>query len=220
MMPPPHHMGHHGHGIGHHHGRGSGGVIPFRAWNWECGSEECGYHNFAKNVNYLRCSTPRSRAAVVADSVFPSPIDPPGFGMGPSSMASTPGPGPFVGAAGAFGSGVVYDQQFGAPPPNRYGMPSGMGAQTGGYPPMGGMTPSYAPSTMSHSSFGHPTAQAAFTGAESQVQSTGGHNGFYGNKPTPDPLAFLSAGLGGLSVNVENRNSRRNGNAQSAKSPA
>jgi hypothetical protein len=95
-----------------------------------------------------------------------------------------------------------------------------MGAQTGGYPPMGGMTPSYASSSMSHSSFGHPAAQAAFTGAESQAQSAGGHNGFYGNEPTPDPFAFLSAGLGGLSVNDENQNPRRNGNTQSAKSPA
>jgi hypothetical protein len=148
-------------------------------------------------------------------------MDPPtGFGIGPGSMASTPGAGPFAGPAGAFGSGAGYGQQFGAPPPNQYGMPSGLGGQAGGYPPMGGMTPNYASSTMSQSSFGHPAAQAAFTGAENQGQSAGGHNGFYGNEPTPDPFAFLSAGLGSLGVSEENQNPRRNGNAQSAKSPA
>ena len=221
MMAPPHYMGHHGHGIGHHHGRGGGGVVPFRAGDWKCGSEGCGYHNFAKNVNCLRCGAPRSGAAVVADSAFPSPMDPPtGFGIGPGSMASTPAAGPFTGPAGAFGSGAGYGQQFGAPPPNQYGMPSGLGGQAGGYPPMGGMTPNYASSSMSQSSFGHPAAQAAFTGAENQGQSAGGHNGFYGNEPTSDPFAFLSAGLGGLGVSEENQNPRRNGNAQSAKSPA
>src|SRR5213083_1546363 len=93
MMPPPHHMGHHGnHGMGHSRGMGgNGGVVPFRAGDWRCGSEGCGYHNFAKNVSCLRCGGPRSGAAVVADSAFPSPMDPPsGFGMAPASIASTP----------------------------------------------------------------------------------------------------------------------------------
>ena len=223
MMPQPHHMGHGMGHHGHHHGRGGGGVVPFRAGDWKCGSEGCGYHNFAKNINCLRCGAPRSGAAVVADSAFPSPMDAPsGFGMGPGSMASTPGPGPFATNAGPFGSNAGYGQQFGAPPPGQYGMPSGMGGPASAFPPMGGMTPGYASSSMSHSSFGHPAAQAAFTGNENQPpQPGGGQNGFYGNEPNNDPFSFLSSGIGGLSMQDDNNNvNRRNGNAQSAKSPA
>ena len=219
MMAPPHHMGHHGHGMGH--GRSGGGVVPFRAGDWKCGSEGCGYHNFAKNVNCLRCGAPRSGAAVVADSAFPSPMNPStGYGLGPGSMTSTPGPGPFAPSGDAFSSGAGFGQQFGGPPPSQYALPSGLGASTGGYPPMGGLTPSYASSNMSHSSFGHPATQAAFTGADHHPQSAGGQNGFYGNEPGTDPFAFLSAGLGGLNVNDENQPSRRNGNPSNAKSPA
>jgi hypothetical protein len=86
---------------------------------------------------------------------------------------------------------------------------------------MGGMTPGYAPSTMSQHSFG-PAAQAAFSGAADNNPAVGGHpqNGFYGNEQNADPFAFLSAGLGNLSVGDENQNPRRNGGPQSAKSPA
>lgn len=75
MPHPHHHMGHHGShlGGGHHGGRGmgggaSGGVVPFRAGDWKCGRDGCGYHNFAKNVACLRCQAPRSNAAVIPDS--------------------------------------------------------------------------------------------------------------------------------------------------------
>ena len=86
---------------------------------------------------------------------------------------------------------------------------------------MGGMTPGYASSTMSQHSFG-PAAQAAFSGAADTNPGAGGppQNGFYGNEQNADPFAFLSAGIGGLSVNDENQNPRRNGGPQSAKSPA
>ena len=218
MMPQPHHM-HHGHG---HHGRGGGGVVPFRAGDWKCGSEGCGYHNFAKNVNCLRCGAPRSGAAIVADSAFPSPMGPPSnFGMGPPSMGpgsvvSTQGPGQYGGGSSGFGPGAGYGSHFGGPPPNQYAM----GGPTGTFPQMGGMTPGYASSTMSHSSFGHPSAQAAFTGAENQSQSAGPQNGFYGNEQGQDPFAFLSTGMGGLTVNDENQRPSRNGNgAPSNKSP-
>src|SRR5271155_5039462 len=94
------------------------GSVPFRAGDWKCGSEGCGYHNFAKNVSCLRCSASRAGAAVVADSGYPSPMDPPSnYSMGPGSMAGTPGPGPFASAAGGFGSGAGYGgQHFGGPP--------------------------------------------------------------------------------------------------------
>ncbi|KAI5283147.1 hypothetical protein KEM54_002363, partial [Ascosphaera aggregata] len=75
-LPHQHHlMGHHGShlGGGYHGGRGmgggaSGGVVPFRAGDWKCGRDGCGYHNFAKNVACLRCQAPRSNAAVIPDS--------------------------------------------------------------------------------------------------------------------------------------------------------
>ncbi|KAK5025008.1 Asparagine-rich protein (ARP protein) [Exophiala sideris] len=210
----PHMGGHHGHGMGHH-GRGGAGPVPFRAGDWRCGAEGCQYHNFAKNVNCLRCGAPRSGAAIVVDSSFPSPMGPPSeFGMGPGSMASTPGPAPYGAGGAAFGSGAAFAQ----PPPNQYGLPSGMGGPGAAFPQMGGMTPGYASSNMSHSSFG-PAAQAAFSGAADNM-APGPQNGFYGNEQNADPFAFLSAGLGNLSVSDENQNPRRNGGPQSAKSPA
>ncbi|KAK7206440.1 hypothetical protein BZA70DRAFT_135686 [Myxozyma melibiosi] len=48
-------------------GNGSFGMVPFRAGDWKCGTEGCGYHNFAKNVSCLRCGASRAGAAVVAD---------------------------------------------------------------------------------------------------------------------------------------------------------
>ncbi|QSS58089.1 hypothetical protein I7I51_07511 [Histoplasma capsulatum] len=221
MMPPPHHMGHHG---GHVHTRGmggNGGVVPFRAGDWKCGAEGCGYHNFAKNINCLRCGGPRSGAAVVADSAFPSPMEPPsGFGMGLASISSTPGPGPFASSAGGFGA---FGQQFGGPA-STYAAPSGLGAASGPYPPMGQMNQMnqmnapYGSGNASHSaaSFGNPATQAAFTGADHVPQPVGASNGnFYGNDASADPFAFLSTGLGALGVD----DSRRNG-ASNNKSPA
>jgi hypothetical protein len=219
MMGPPHHMSHHGgHGMGHSRGMGgNGGPVPFRAGDWKCGSEGCGYHNFAKNVSCLRCGASRSGAAIVADSSYPSmsPMDPPsGFGMGPGSMASTPGPGPFAAAAGAFPSGPGFSQPFGGPP-SSYALPSGLGAATGPYPPMnhgyGSANPAHA------GAFGNPAAEAAFTSAGPVAPpSAGASNGNFYGQDVGDPFAFLSAGLGSLSVNDDGR---RNG-ANPNKSPA
>ncbi|KAI1917939.1 Asparagine-rich protein (ARP protein) [Ophidiomyces ophidiicola] len=220
MMPPPHHMGHHGsHGMGH--GRsmgGNGGVVPFRAGDWKCGGEGCGYHNFAKNINCLRCGGPRSGAAVVADSAFPSPMDPSSnFGMGPGSISSTPGAAPFPSTGGGFGG---FSQQFAAPPSN-YGLPTPLGAAPGPYPPMGQMNTGYGSGAApSHSvtSFGNPATQAAFTGADHVQQSVGAANGgFYNNDSSADPFAFLSSGLGSLTV-AEETHGRRNGAANSKSS--
>merc|ERR1712230_42243 len=44
-----------------------------------------------------------------------------------------------------------------------------MGGPGAGFPQMGGMTPGYASSNMSHSSFG-PAAQAAFSGAADNAE--------------------------------------------------
>ncbi|KKK17655.1 RNA binding protein [Aspergillus rambellii] len=215
MMPP--HMGH-GHGMGHSRGMGgNGGVVPFRAGDWKCGSEGCGYHNFAKNINCLRCGAPRSGAAVVADSAFPSPMDPPsGFSMGHSSMSSTPAPGAFSSTGGGFSG---FNQQFGAPPSN-YGLPSSLGNTPGAYPPMGQMNAGYSSTNASHSaaSFANPATQAAFSGADHASSTSAANGAFYGNEGSNDPFAFLSTGLGGLTVS-DDTHPRRNG-AGASKSPA
>ena len=217
MMAPHHHMGHHsGHGMGHSRGMGGGGMVPFRAGDWKCGSEGCGYHNFAKNVSCLRCGASRAGAAVVADSAFPSPMDAPSsFNMGPPSMAATPGPGPFAGAVGGYGSGAYGGQQFGGPP-STYALPSGLGAPTGGYQQMGhGQAGAH-----SGGPFDSRAAEAAFTAAGNGPPSANAPNGSsygnaYGMDGASDPFAFLSSGLGGLSMNDDNR---RNG-ANTNKSP-
>jgi hypothetical protein len=217
MMPPQQHMGHHG-GMGGGHGGGrmgggGGGIVPFRAGDWKCGSEGCGYHNFAKNVSCLRCGASRAGAAVVADSGYPSPMDPPSqYGMGPGSMAGTPGPGPFASAAGGFGSGG-YGQHFGGPP-STYALPSGLGAPTGGYP---SLNTHFGPAGGSHSAgpFDSRAAEAAFQSASNGPASAGPNN-FYSNQGESDPFAFLSSGIQGLNMSGD----ARNGSAPPSKSPA
>ncbi|KAF2646805.1 hypothetical protein P280DRAFT_495060, partial [Massarina eburnea CBS 473.64] len=192
MGPPQHQMGHgHGHGMGHGghghgHMRGGTGVVPFRAGDWKCGENGCGYHNFAKNVQCLRCGASRAGAAVVADSGFPSPMDTPSsFGMGPPSMGGTPGPGPY---GGAFNGGFPA-QQFGGPP-SSYALPAGMG----GASPYGPMGAQYAPNGGMHATpFDSRSAEAAFTSAD-PYPTQGAINGGDGRN---DPFSFLSTGFGG-----------------------
>ncbi|KAF2021120.1 hypothetical protein BU24DRAFT_457131 [Aaosphaeria arxii CBS 175.79] len=205
MGPPTHHMGH-GHGMGGGHmPRGNGGVVPFRAGDWKCGENGCGYHNFAKNVQCLRCGASRSGAAVVADSAFPSPMDAPSsFGMGPPSMGGTPGPF----GAGAFGNAGFPAQQFGGPP-SSYALPSGIGAASP-YPPVGAQ---YAPNGGMHATpFDSRSAEAAFTAADQYPPNQGPANGDGRN----DPFNFLSTNFGGLSMNDD----RRNAPNSASKSPA
>ena len=225
MMAPHHHMGHHGgHGIGHGRGMGGGGgMVPFRAGDWKCGSEGCGYHNFAKNVSCLRCGASRSGAAVVADSAFPSPLEPPAaYNIGPPSMGGAPGSGAFAATSGGFGSGGFGGQPYGGPP-SQYALPSGLGAPTPAYPQM---SAGYGQSSSAHSGgpFDSRSAEAAFTSAINGPPSTsiGAPNGSaygaaaYGMDGGSDPFAFLSTGLGSLSMNED---VRRNG-TNSNKSPA
>ncbi|KAI9794497.1 MAG: hypothetical protein M1833_000357 [Piccolia ochrophora] len=218
MHPGPSHMGHGGHGMGHSRGMGgNGGMVPFRAGDWKCGSEGCGYHNFAKNVSCLRCGASRAGAAVVAESGFSSPIDAPaGYGMGPPSVAGTPGPGPFANPAGGFGSGGGFPGQHYGGPPSTYALPSGLGAATGPYPPL---NTHFGPSSGSASAgpFDSRTAEAAFTNATQGPASAGAANGFYTSQ-SEDPFAFLSSGLGSLTMN-DDRRDRLNGD-RTNKSPA
>ncbi|KAJ9151556.1 Ribonuclease H-like protein [Coniochaeta hoffmannii] len=222
MMPPPPHMGggHHGHHGGGHGRMGGSGVVPFRAGDWKCGNEVCGYHNFAKNVCCLRCGASRAGAAVVADSGYPSPMDTPSsYNMGQGSMAGTPGPGPFASAAGNFGSGGGYgqQQQFGGPP-STYALPSGLG---GGAAPYPSLNTHFAPAPGSHSAgpFDSRAAEAAFQSAGNGPASAGPGNNFYSSQNESDPFSFLTSGIGGLSVSGQD--ARQNGgSAPQSKSPA
>ncbi|KAK2623808.1 hypothetical protein QTJ16_006989 [Diplocarpon rosae] len=203
MMPPPQHMGHHGGMGGHGGGRmgGNGGVVPFRAGDWKCGSEGCGYHNFAKNVSCLRCGASRAGAAVVADSGYPSPMEPQSsYGMGPGSMTGTPGPGFASAAGGGFGSSVGYGSQHFGGPQSTYALPSGLGASTGPYP--GSLNTHFSSGGGAHSAgpFDSRAAEAAFQSATNGPASAGPSNNFYSNQGETDPFAFLSTGISNMSM--------------------
>jgi Zn-finger in Ran binding protein and others len=220
MMGPHHHMGHHGgHGMGHggRMGGGGGGMVPFRAGDWKCGNEGCGYHNFAKNVSCLRCNASRAGAAVVADSSFTAPMEPPsGYGMGPPGpMGGNAGPNPFGPPHGGYGSGA-FGAGSGYGGHNAY---TNMGNPPGAWPPMGG--PMHPPSSASHSGgFDSRATEAAFSsgGNTPQTSQSGGpsYGSTYGSiDNSADPFAFLNAGMGALGMSDE---PRRNG-ANTSKSP-
>jgi hypothetical protein len=85
---------------------------------------------------------------------------------------------------------------------------------------MGQMNAGYGSANASHSaaSFGNPATQAAFTGADHGPHSSASNGNLYANDGSNDPFAFLSTGLGGLTVN-DDGHGRRNG-TNSNKSPA
>lgn len=221
MPPPQHHGGHHGPMHGGGRMGGGGGVVPFRAGDWKCGNEICGYHNFAKNVCCLRCGASRATAAVVGDSGYPSPmVEPPSNYMSPASMGGpTPGgPGPFSGGGGGYQSGGGYGQPYGGPP-STYALPSGLAGGGGGGAPYPSLNTHFAAAQGIHSAgpFDSRAAEAAFQSA-SNGPASAGPSSFYGHTEN-DPFAFLSSGMGNLSVNAND--SRQNGGgAPPSKSPA
>jgi hypothetical protein len=216
--PPPmgnmmqhggHHMGGHPPGMRSSHSVNQlGASAPFRPGDWRCGQETCNYHNFAKNVNCLRCGAPRANAAVVADASNFAAMNDPSFGMGPPSMGGTPGPSPY--APNSFGGAGGYPQQQFGGPPSTYALPSGLGAPSP-YPPMGGQ---YAPNNgmhqqqqQQHGSGFDSRAEAAFSAAGPPQPSSGG--GSFGNGAfdgSTDPFHFLGSELGNLSINDSHRN--------------
>lgn len=221
------HMGGHGHGHGMGHmggGRGGGGggaIIPFRAGDWKCGSEGCGYHNFAKNVSCLRCGASRANALIVADNAFnPSAMSTPSsYGMPPHQLAGTPGSGYGPPPDNYGPPGGFHGQQYGGPP-STYALPSGLGASASAYPPMGGQynAPGAPPSGAFDS-----RAENAFTSAGQTPSSAMGPNmsngsSYVGFEGGADPFSFLSSGIGSLSMNDDG--GRRNGANNPTKSPA
>jgi len=239
----PNMMGNHMHGGGSSYGGGMGGssggrggIVPFRAGDWKCGNEGCGYHNFAKNVSCLRCGASRSNAAVVADNGMTS-FPGSNYGAPPQHMQpmqsmdhSTPyagiqpPPGASYGSAAMPGPPAAYQNQSYGPPSGYSTAPQGgpyMAAHTGGY---------------SHASNGHhmhsqggfdSRAEQAFnqsgstSGAGSYSNGSGatayGHaGGHYGTHASEADFSFLSTGMGHLGI-AEN-DGRRNGQGNN-KSP-
>ena len=110
------------------------GSVPFRAGDWKCGSEGCGYHNFAKNVSCLRCGASRAQAALIADST--GGLSTPASMTSMSSMYSTPSHHP----SDSLGSSIFNSSQF--PPSQAYPppLPSSSNMANQSYPPLGGQS--------------------------------------------------------------------------------
>lgn len=209
---------------------GRGGIVPFRAGDWKCGNEGCGYHNFAKNVSCLRCGASRSNAAVIAESgmtSFPGqsyggppqvPMQQPppaNYGGGSQQSFDSSAYGAMQGPPAGFGS-----QSFG--PPSSYNMPSGMPQPSpymaGGYGQMasnGGIPAQAGFDSRTEQAFNQGNAGAQ-AGAGAYANGAYGPPGGYGNDGTADPFSFLSAGMGQLGINEGD--GRRNG-AGASKSP-
>lgn len=207
---------------------GRGGIVPFRAGDWKCGNEGCGYHNFAKNVSCLRCGASRNNAAVVAESgmtSFPGssyggPPNMPMQSMQSGSYGGMQQPGAGYDASSMGGPpGGFGGQSFG--PPSTYALPSGIAAPSpymaGGYSQMasnGGMQ-SQGGGFDSRAEQAFNQGQQAGPGAYSN--GTYGQPGAYGaNDGSADPFSFLSTGMGQLGIN--DGDNRRNGQT-GAKSP-
>jgi hypothetical protein len=198
-----HHMGGHGHGS-----RAPQSSVPFRAGDWRCGSDGCGYHNFAKNVSCLRCGAPRATAAIVGEpqGYNNHMQNQSSYGMHSGDMGGNSQYG------GGYGGGPSYQtQQYGAPQ-STFALPSGMGAGASPYPPMGSH---YTQSSGPQSAF-DSRAESAFT---STAQTPVGQNGNnYGFEGASDPFSFLNTGMSSLGINDTDSN-RRNG-AVTNKSPS
>lgn len=220
ILPPPQHMNHHG-SMGSHGGSriSGGGVVPFRAGDWKCGSEGCGYHNFAKNVSCLRCGASRAGAAIVADSGYPSPMETPSYGMAPGSMTATPGTGPFA-SASSFGSTGGYGGHHFGGPPSTYALPSGLGGATAPYPSLNTHFGNHVGGTHSIGPFDSRAAEAAFQSASNGPALAGGSL-LYNHHNEPDPFAFLTTSMRNLTTT--SGDARQNGGVQlntQSKSPA
>ncbi|KAH9831058.1 RNA binding protein (Arp) [Teratosphaeria destructans] len=223
---------HGGPGYGGMGGMGSsssrGGIVPFRAGDWKCGNEGCGYHNFAKNVSCLRCGASRNNAAVVAEggiSQFPGgssyggPPGPPSMTMGASVDTSSYG-GMTPGASAYGGSNVgggYGGQSYG--PPSTYALPSGIsGAGPSPYFAAGGYAQAGSGGMGSQGGFDSRAEQAfnqggpAMSGAASGY-SNGGYGGaqYSGGDGSGADLSFLSTGMNSMALgDREPRNGQGN----------
>ncbi|KAF3168588.1 hypothetical protein TWF225_011763 [Orbilia oligospora] len=208
LLPPaPPTLAVHGHAHGMNRGMSSGGsMVPFRAGDWKCGSENCGYHNFAKNVSCLRCGASRAGAAVVADTGYSSPIEAASPYSGPPSAGLIPPPGA-LGSSGFHGPGGYPGPQYAQ---GGFGMGGSVAGSSGFSSPIG------APH-MGHGA--GPMSSGAFDQRGDPSFGMSGNGNGYGNMPGDD-LSFLSGSIGGLGLNDEPRQRLINGSISSNRSPA
>lgn len=203
-QPPALHSG--GHSMPARGMPNSGGMVPFRAGDWKCGSDGCGYHNFAKNVSCLRCGASRAGAAVVADTAFSSPVEAPSPYGGPGQLGG--GAGPIGGQFGGGGGGGFPGQHFGGGPTSNFGLGSGLG---GGFPQINsGLGPGMGGNSGPFDQ--RSSAEQAFT-----TGGNGPNGSLYGGLHGDEAFSFLSGGLGGLAL--DDRRDKLNGGAPS-RSPA
>ncbi|KAF3933076.1 hypothetical protein ABW20_dc0108714 [Dactylellina cionopaga] len=207
LLPPaPPALAVHGHGHGMGRAISSGGsMVPFRAGDWKCGSENCGYHNFAKNVSCLRCGASRAGAAVVADTGYSSPIEAASPYSGPPSAGLIPPPGA-LGSGGFHGPGGYPGPQYAQ---GGYGMGGSVASSSGFSSPIGNP----------HMGHGGSMGVGPFDqrGGDPNFGGMGPNNG-YGMQN--EDLSFLSNSLGGLGLNEEPRQRFMNGSISSNRSPA
>lgn len=231
MMGGPHMHGSGGYGGG---GMGSssgrGGIVPFRAGDWKCGNEGCGYHNFAKNVSCLRCGASRSQAAVVAEggmTQFPGGNNyggpppqgpPPSMTMGSMDSSSYSAMTPGSGGYGQQSMGGGYGgQSYG--PPSSYALPSGLGGPSpympGGYTQMGsnggmqGQGGGFDSRAEQAFNQGNASASGGAPGYSNGGYGGGGQYG--GNDGSGADFSFLNAGMGNLGLgDRDGRNGQNN----------
>ena len=125
-----------------------GASAPFRPGDWRCGSQDCLYHNFAKNQTCLRCGSSRADALVISEGPTMNFNAHPSFGIPPHAQQQGPPGPPSLGGSAGFpsnpGSFGPPGQGFG-PPPSAYGVPGGLGgAPPYGFPQPNGMPPAAA----------------------------------------------------------------------------
>jgi len=108
------------------------GSVPFRAGDWKCGAEGCGYHNFAKNVSCLRCGASRAQAALIADSA--GGLSTPASMSSMGSMYSTPSHHTSDSLGSSIFSSGQYPSSQGYPTP----LPPSNALSSQNYPPLGG----------------------------------------------------------------------------------
>jgi len=175
-------------------------MVPFRAGDWKCGSDGCGYHNFAKNVSCLRCGASRAGAAVVADTGFASPLD---------AQSSYSGP-PSAGLGGPMGGPLM----SGMPSPGFPGHHFSSSQSGFGVGSLGG-SGSYTP--LSSNSMGPQDGHMnpALFDRRQDYYSPGtpgsGNGPLYAGLPGDEAFSFLAGSLGGLGLSDEPRHKMMNG---------
>ncbi|KAK6354700.1 hypothetical protein TWF696_003839 [Orbilia brochopaga] len=214
LLPPaPPALGVHGHSHGIGRAMSSGGsMVPFRAGDWKCGSENCGYHNFAKNVSCLRCGASRAGAAVVADTGYSSPIEAASPYSGPPSAGLIPPPAA-LGSAGFHAPAAYPGPQYAQ---GGFNMGGSVAGSSGFSSPIGAPHMGHGAGAMNAGPFdqrgGDPTFGGMPAGGNGNIYSTGGM--------LNEDLSFLSNSLGGLGLNDEPRQRLMNGTMSSTRSPA